>query len=152
MALSPSAANSVLIAGDADAFMRLFNAALPHLPRFNTPAEAEAALHMARTAARTVPLGSRLYSHKWLTERGYRSLLPNDLLPKPEMVEPVIIASVGICVKSADPEVTGAIRGVMENSVLEDYADGRTDPAYVKGRMLEARKRERKALGLRVLA
>ena len=45
--------------------------------------------------------------------------------------------------------VKNAIQGAMQNAVLEAYADGHEkQPDIVKKRMLEARQKERKGLGL----
>lgn len=39
-------------------------------------------MHLARTAAASIPQGHREYSRRWLEERGLGSLMPNELKPK----------------------------------------------------------------------
>lgn len=141
----------VLIKGTADDLLRLWPQAFPHLARPESRERAEEVFHVARTATKSVPMKLRQHSHAWLTDRNLPSMLPDILRPKAESRGPRIVDAVGIAVRSAYPEVKQAIGGVMRSAVLEAYGDGRRDPAFVKQRMLEARRRERKALGLRPL-
>jgi hypothetical protein len=120
----------------------------PHLPQPKTDGEALAALHAARTASESVPLRMRAYSHRWLTERQLPSQLPDRLKPSAEQICPRVATSVGIAVGSPIPVVRDCIRGAMEYAVHDCYANGDTDPAIVKPQMMEARRKERKALGI----
>lgn len=120
----------------------------PHLPQPKDDKEALAALHVARTAAESVPFKHRAYSHRWLTERALPSQLPNKLKPSAEQVVPRIATSVGIAVGSEIPFVRDSVRGAMEYVVYDCYANGDTEPEVVKPLMMEARRKERKALGI----
>jgi hypothetical protein len=62
---------------------------------------------------------------------------------------PVRASSVGISVNFKSPYLKPAgviVRGAMENAVLDAYADGRKDPAFVKARMAEAKDKTLKQL------
>lgn len=105
-------------------------------------------LHMARTSAEFLALRARAYSHAWLLERGYRSLLPDGLRPKAQRIYPVIAMGVGIAVKgfiNGGPVQRAAlveIRTSMEDAVLEAEADGKlADAGHVKKRMQAARRK-----------
>lgn len=64
---------------DVVGVMRLWAHVAPHLGQPATPMEALYALHMARTGAKSIPLAQRLYSQRWLNERGLGSLdMPDD--------------------------------------------------------------------------
>jgi len=100
------------------------------------------ALHHARTQAKSISLRARAYSHRWLVERGFPSGLPDEIKPKAERMFPEVREGVGIAVfgKSAiEKSVAPLIRDAMSDAVAECYADRKTDPAFVKGRMREAR-------------
>jgi hypothetical protein len=105
--------------------------------------DASIVLHMARTAAASVSLKARLYSHAWLAERRLPSLLPDRLKPIP----PQVSAGSLIGVRSPYPEVSAAIHGVMRDALLEAEADG-LEAAVTRAHMQAARHRERRALGL----
>lgn len=109
-------------------------------------------LHMARTAARSIPLDLRAYSHRWLLGHGLPSQLPDRLRPKAERLYPQVVNAVGIAVKMRDQALAGAgveIRRSMEDMVLEAEADGRlTDTGFVKARMMEARDKAKRKLWL----
>jgi hypothetical protein len=59
-------------------------------------------LHMARTAAKSIPMGLRAYSHRWLVDHGLPSQLPDELKPKAERMYPQVVSAVGIAVKMRD--------------------------------------------------
>lgn len=123
-----------------------------HSPHLSQPSVEEAlvSLHMARTAAEGIEFKHRAYSHRWLTERGYSSQLPDHLKQSAERVYPHVAAAVGISFNFQMKELKPAaelIRTEMEKAVLEADADGRLlDSEYVSQRMNEARDREYKAL------
>lgn len=141
-----------LIEGDWRALVSL----TPHLPAPPSDHAAEAALHHARTQARSVPMRLRAWSHRWLCERGYPSGLPDILRPRAERLYPTVVEAVGISCNAVSPSmrpIVSEIRRSMEAVVLDVYADtkhrGHPDPALVRGRMREARERTvKKLLGI----
>lgn len=120
----------------------------PHLPQPQSDDQARVMLHHARTLTESLPLKLRAYSHAWLRERGLPSGLPDRLKAGAERLYPVVVGVVGISVNmpKAFREVAQEVRGAMEHSVLDTYADGVTDPAIVKPRMFEARAKALKQL------
>lgn len=138
----------ILIALDANAARRAWSVVAPHLPQPATDAEALVCLHMARTAAETIPPKHRFYSHRWLTDNGYPSGLPDRLRPPAERMYPKKVDAVGVAVKSAVPEIRTAITGAMSDAVADCYANGDRDPLIVKPQMMAARARERRGLML----
>lgn len=71
--------DEMLMSGDVDlciAFHEKHNAVIRAFPNRQV---AEISLHQARTAARSLPMGYRLESKKWLSERGYTSLDDGEL-------------------------------------------------------------------------
>lgn len=123
----------------------------PHYPQPKTDEDALMRIHAARTAAESITFKKRAYSHQWLMERGLPSGLPDCLRKSAERMYPVPFATVGISVNSRYDFIEKAIGGVMRNAVLEAEGDGllRND-VHVKKRMMEARLREQKALGLKM--
>lgn len=116
----------------------------PHLPQPQTDDEARVTIHHARTQAQSLPIKARAYSHAWLTERGLPSGLPDELKPAAERLYPRVADAVGISVNTKSEllrPIVEPVRGAMSDAVLEAYADGRTDPAFVRARMHEARTR-----------
>lgn len=114
----------------------------PESPQPGSDAEALAAIHRARTEASSISPRSRAYSHRWLLDHGLPSGLPDDLLPKAERLYPRIVESVGISANFRSPILKPAkplIEGAMSAAVEECYADRRTEPAFVKARILEAK-------------
>lgn len=135
---------AALEAGNFRQLRRISEKAEPHLPRL-TDDQAEVVMHDARTRAESVPLKKRLWSHRWLSERGHQSGLPDRLRPSAEQVCPQIVAAVGISIKTTSAIIAPAaeaIRSEMEMAVKEADADGRLeDSAFVRARILEARAR-----------
>jgi hypothetical protein len=143
------ALRETLIAGDHRQMARIWAEAFPHLPPLETDEAAEIAMHRARTEAESVPLSLRAWSHRWMVERGYPSGLPDRLRPSAEQLSPKVAEMVGIFVKPASEATAPAaaeIRQAMTDAVSEAYADGRTDPAFVRARIAGARKRARLSL------
>ena len=136
--------------GDVHRLRCIWAQASPHLPQPKNREEATVALHQARTAAESVTTGKRQYSHVWLTERGFKSDLPDDLKTKAEQLgRPVLVDSVGVSVNVMSPVIDrqergAAIQGAMETVVSEMYADGDNDPLLVKPRMMQAREKIRR--------
>jgi hypothetical protein len=135
--------------GDFVALRAMWRDLMPHLPQLETDEQAEIAMHRARTEAASIVLSKRAYSHRLLLERGYPSGLPDDMKPECERLYPRVASAVGISVNFSAPflkPAAVAIRGVMEIAVEHCYADGQTDPEFVKARMAEARALETKRL------
>jgi hypothetical protein len=68
--------------------------------------------------------------------------LPDNLKPKAERIYPRVVEGVGIAVKATSNwlrPVVSIIREAMNNAVLEAYADKRTEPQFIKNRIMEAR-------------
>lgn len=133
-----------LVECDAAGVRKLWAHIAPNLPQPRTDHKALATIHRARTEMPDMPLKLRAYSHRWLTDHGYPSALPDDLKPKAERMEPKIVEAVGIAVKGrsdASKPVAKLIEKAMSDAVLECFADGRIEPVFVKARMAEARAR-----------
>jgi len=143
------AMREALVTLDAALARRVWAFVSPHLPQPKDDAEVVATLHVARTAAKNVPLRLRAWSHRWLSERNLPSQLPDNLKPAAERIYPVVVTSVGISVNSKYPEVVRCVRGAMEDAVKDCYALGDEDPGIVHRKMMSARQRELRGLGLR---
>lgn len=129
----------------AKASARLF----PHLPQPESLEAVEASMHMARTQMPTISFKARAYSHRWLTERGLPSQLPDDLKPKAEQVHPKIVEGVLVAVMVQDEEMrplADEVEKAMNIAVEDCYANGDTDPELVRQQMMAARARTRRAL------
>lgn len=138
-----------LIELDIDGIIRVWRQVEPGLPIPGNRPEVLVALHMARTASRTIPMRLRAYSHRWLIDNNYPSQLPDRLKPRAERLYPRVIKSVGISVSARSPVVRAAVHDAMVGAVLEAYADGhQDDPQKVRQRMQEARLKERRGLGI----
>jgi hypothetical protein len=106
-------------------------------------------MHHARTQTETVSLKARAWSHRWLTERGLPSGLPDRLKPSAERIYPRVATSVGISVNTRSPWLKPAmveVRRSMEDAVEDCYANGDTAPAIVRPRMFEAREKTLRSL------
>jgi hypothetical protein len=128
--------------GDSMMLWKMWQHAMPHLPQPKTLEQAEIIMHRARTEAETITLDKRAYSHAWLLERTLPSGLPDHLKAKAERLYPRIVEAVGIAVKMPLilKEVGLEIQKAMSDAVENAYADGNTDPDFIKERMAEARK------------
>jgi hypothetical protein len=111
-----------------------------------TDREALASLHYARTCSTRVHTNKRAYSHSWLRGEGLPTGLPDNLKAKAERLYPVVKGVAGISVISKHPQIVTEVRGAMEDVVENAYADGNEDPAYIRPRMMEARKKAIKRL------
>lgn len=135
---------AALEAGDVRLCRRMWSAFMPHLPQPSAE-EAEKAMHIARTQAETVSFRARAWSHRWLTERGLPSHLPDHLKPSAERIFPRVVEGVGISVNLSKPGMI-EVRTAMENVVADCYANGDTGPAIVRARMADARERTLRSL------
>lgn len=136
-----------LEAGDVAGVRRLWAHVSPHLPQPKDDAQALVMLHMARTGAESIRFKLRAYSHAWLIERHYPSRLPDELKPKAQRIYPVTVDGVGISVNAtsaAMAPVAKHIQGAMSDAVMDAFAEGKTDPVFVKDRMMEARERTKR--------
>jgi len=130
---------------DVPGIRALWKLVSPHLPQMSDD-QTLVALHMARTAAESVPFRVRAYSHKWLLERGHKSQLPDRLKPRAERIYPRVVGAVGISANSKHLIVKQSVQGAMERAVLDCYANGDEDPSIVKPRMMDARAKELRGL------
>jgi len=123
--------------GDPKALRAAWKRVAPHLPQPADDAQAEIAMHHARTQAVSIPLHLRQYSHAWLTERN----LPSGLPPKDR---PTVVEAVGISVNFKSAILAPAaleVRGAMELAVEDCFANGDRDTATVRMQMAVARER-----------
>ena len=127
---------------DISGVRRLWQHVAPNMPQPKSAHDALMAIHHARTQLPLLTLKQRAYSHRWLLDHGYPSGLPDGLKPSAERLYPKVVAAVGIAVKGSSPlgrQVAPLIQSAMSDAVLEAYADKKTDPAFVKARMMDAR-------------
>jgi hypothetical protein len=127
---------------DVAAIRKLWRHVSPHLAQPKDDAEALISLHHARTQTESIPLKLRAWSHRWLLDHGMPSGLPDHLKARAERLYPHVVEGVGISVNFRSPilqPITSHVRGAMEDAVSEAYADKRTEPAFLKARMQEAK-------------
>lgn len=144
----------VLEKADAAAFRRHWSDIFPHLadkgPKTNT--EAEISLHMARTQSEWLDDRKRCYSHAWLIERKLPSQLPDNLKAKADRLYPRVVEGVFVSANSNSPlikPIAKLAQAAMCDAVEDAYANGDTEPAFVRSRIQDARKRTfRKFLGV----
>lgn len=148
--MSSSEFRALLEQGDVQGLRGLWEVAMPHLPQPKSYAEAEKVMHITRTQMETLPLRPRAYSHRWLTERNLPSYLPDELKPKAERMYPVVVEGVGIFIKPSSNEYLRPaqleVQRSMEHAVADAYAEGRTDPEFVKRQMADAKDKTMRAL------
>lgn len=138
-----------LIDGDVRLLRRIWASVFPGHPQPKDAAEAETTLHIARTAAESIPLKLRAYSHRWLLERNLPSQLPDALKPKAEQLCPHIAEGVGIAMNTSKEWLKPAlplVRRAMERTVEDMFANGDRDPGLVKSRIIAARGDEMRRL------
>ena len=140
--MSASEFRQLLESGDVEGCRRYWHTHAPNMPQLQSRAEAEAAMHMARTAAETVRIRARAYSHRWLLDRGLPSQLPDRLKPAAGRLYPAVVEAVGFSVNfrssilaPAAAEVQSAVTAVIEDC----YANGDKDPELVRARMLDTK-------------
>lgn len=127
---------------DVVAVRKLWQHIAPNAPQPASDFEALATIHRARTESMWASLSLRAYSHRWLLDHELPSALPDELRPKAERMYPRIVEGVGISVNTNSEilkPIVGEIRQAMSDAVMESYADGTTDPTYVKSRMMAAK-------------
>ena len=140
-----SAFRAALYDGDVSRTRHLWAQVSPEMPQPQTDDEAEVIMHQARTAADSVPMQKRIYSHAFLAERGLPSQLPDGMKPPrerrgPPVIFPAALISVGSLSRSADRrEEAKAMERAMADAVGDMIVSGITDKARIAKRMWEAR-------------
>lgn len=135
---------AALASGDVRLVRRAAAIAFPHLPQPASDEEAEVLMHIARTETKSLPIKLRAWSHRWLTERGHPSHLPDHLRPKAERMHPVIAEGVIVAVMAQTEEMrpfAKVLERAMSDAVEDAYANGDSDPVIVRDRMQAARSR-----------
>jgi hypothetical protein len=139
-----------LEAADIDGVRRLWEHVHPHLPAPIKDSDVLVAIHMARTQMVSVAFRLRAYSHRWLVDHGYPSMLPDGLKPRAERMYPRIAEAVGISVTASHPllkPVAASVERAMADAVEDAFAQGRREPEFLRARMQEAREREHRFFG-----
>lgn len=135
---------------DVTLLRRMWHFIEPNLPQPKTDEECLKTAHIARTAMKSIPLKARMYSYRWLVERGLPTQLPDNLKPEAERVYPQMVEAVAISSKSASKilqPVLNDVRKSMEDVVNDAYASSKSpDPLKLKAAMQEARKKKIKEL------
>lgn len=133
---------------DVEGARKIWAEIAPGMPQPESADAALVTLHLARTTAESVPFRLRAYSHRWLTDAGLPSNLPDHLRPEAERVYPKVVPAVGISVTARDPEMeplARMIESAMSAAVSEVHADGKIlDTELVRSRMVQARSRATK--------
>ncbi len=144
--MSISAAfRAALYDGDVQRTRHLWAQVSPEMPQPENYGEAEVVMHQARTAAESVALEKRIYSHAFLAERGLPSQLPDDMKPKrerkgPPVIFPAALIGVGTLSSNADRrEEAKAMEKAMADAVGDMITSGITDRERISKRMWEAR-------------
>lgn len=135
-----------LLEADVPGIMRIWKHTNPHLPQ-PSPSEAVLQLHMARTEAQCVPKKLKLYSYDLLYEQGYKKIDGKWVHGEPVFIgegDPALkVVAVGIASKSRYADVRERIVAAMKDAYLNEIAKGITEPKIVRGKMLEARAKQR---------
>ena len=144
--MSISAAfRAALYDGDARRTRHLWAQVSPDMPQPESDAEAEVIMHQARTAADSVPMQKRIYSHAFLAERGLPSQLPDGMKPPrerkgPPVIFPAALIGVGTLSSNSDRrEEAKAMERAMADAVGDMIMSGVTDRKRIAKRMWEAR-------------
>ncbi len=140
-----SAFRSALCDGDIHRTRYLWAHISPGMPQPENDGEAEVIMHQARTAADSVPMSQRIYSHAFLAERGLPSQLPDGMKPVAERKGPPVIFSaalIGVGTTSSSPhrrDEAKAMEKAMADAVGDMITCGITDKGRIAKRMWEAR-------------
>jgi hypothetical protein len=114
----------------------------PRMPQPDDDYQARIVMHIARTKADKLGFRFRAWSHAWLTERGIKSLLPDELRPRAERLYPRVEHAVGVAVRAlndARAPLANRVERAMSDAIADCYGNGDTEPEVVKKRMHEAR-------------
>jgi len=140
-----TAFRAALYDGDIGRTRHLWAQVSPNMPQPENHDEAEVIMHQARTAADSVPMQKRIYSHAWLAERGLPSQLPDGMKPPRERKGPPVIFSaalIGVGTLSSNTsrrEEAKAMERAMADAVGDMITSGITDRERIAKRMWEAR-------------
>jgi hypothetical protein len=120
---------------------KMWNSVFPNMPQPKSDEAALAQIHYARTL---MPIGFdlRAYSHCWLLERALPSGLPDEFKPSAQRLYPVTVGVVGISVNATSEigrRLAPVIQSAMSDAVMDAYAEGKTEPTFIRARMQEAR-------------
>ncbi len=136
---------TALYDGDVHRTQALWAQVAPDMPQPENSGEAEVIMHQARTAADSVPMQKRIYSHAFLAERGLPSQLPDGMKPPrerkgPPVIFPAALIGVSTLCSSADRrEEAKAMERAMADAVGDMITSGITDKARIAKRMWWAR-------------
>ncbi len=140
-----AAFRSALYDGDVSRTRHLWAEVAPDMPQPESHAEAEVIMHQARTAADSVPIHKRIYSHAFLDERGLPSQLPDGMKPPRDRKGPPVIFSAALIgvgslsKQSGRREEAKALERAMADAVGDMIISGITDRERIAKRMWEAR-------------
>lgn len=134
-----------LILGDWATCARAWVKLNPGLP-IPSKLEAQKIMHLARTAANSIPLDARAYSHRWCLDMGLPSQLPDNLKPKAERLYPNVVEVVAVMSMKPHEPLNAALNGAAMYAVRDALAMGDDDPALLRRLQAEARKKERRVL------
>ncbi len=115
------------------------------MPQPESYDEAETIMHQARTAADSMPMHKRIYSHAFLDERGLPSQLPDGMKPPRDRKGPPVIFSAALIGVSSFSQQSGrreeakAMERAMADAVGDMITSGITDRERIAKRMWEAR-------------
>lgn len=136
---------AALESGDAKRCALITKVLYPHMPPPENDLAVDAAMHLARTDTPAISFRARAWSHRWLTERGLPSRLPDDLKPRAERLYPRVVEAVFVSANTNSPflkPVAKLVQASMCDAVEEAAADGKLgDPGFVRARMEQARVR-----------
>lgn len=139
-----------LAASNISGIRRLWKHVAPHLPQPTSDFDVQVMMHSARTQAESMDLSLRIYSHQWLLANDLPSQLPDHLKPVSERFGYNFRRGVGIAVMTDDPakvEAAKIIRRAMGEAVEDAFASGKTETAFLRKRIDEARDNAIRGLG-----
>lgn len=102
--------------------------------------EAEITMHLARTGSNQIDKQHRLYSHRWLIDRGLPSQLPQSM--RKIVAESKIVEAVGVAVMTQNPDLEPAAKAIeraMADAVEDCYANGDIRLELIQARIEVAR-------------
>lgn len=123
---------------------RLHAAEFPHLPPLGSDEQVTVSIHMARTSSTSVDFRSRAWSHRWLTERGYPSQLPDADRPKAERIYPTVATATGVSINVKSKwllPLRSVVQAAVEEVILDEYSGRveRIDHDKLRGRIIESK-------------
>lgn len=136
-----------LLEADVPGMMRIWKHTNPNHPQ-PSPSDALLQLHIARAEAKSIPKKAKMYSFDLLYDYGFKKINGEWVQGEPpvftgEGAPSVASLSVGIASKSSYKEVRERIMAAMKDAYLNEVAKGITDPVIQRGKMLQARAKQR---------